>query len=252
MKCLEGADCRSGGVIIALWLAERSSSPLSLRSRCRCGRRRSFGSFRSPAYPNVQYDDRWAFTRLRYHPSSSWNHDYPRADRHLAYIIADLSKARVHTDGSNVLDLGDPEIFRHPLVYMSEPGFWDMTDAEALNLRQHLLKGGLILFDDFETTQWNNMAAQMQRVMPELQWVTIDVTHPIFHTFFDLKKIDYDHPMFPGMVPSYKALFEGNDPSGRMIALANHNNDLAEYWEWSDRYLASTRRTKPTESASIT
>src|SRR5690349_2136870 len=106
-----------------------------------------FGSFRSPSYPNAQYDDRWVFSRLRYHPSSSWNHDYPRADRHLAYIVADLSKARVRTDGSNVFDLGDPEIFRHPLVYMSEPGFWDMTDAEALNLRRYLLKGGLILFD---------------------------------------------------------------------------------------------------------
>jgi Domain of unknown function (DUF4159) len=192
-----------------------------------------FGFFRSAAFPNLKYDDRWTFTRLRYHPSSSWNHDYPRADRHLAYIIADVTTARVHTDGSNVLDLGDPEIFRHPLVYMSEPGFWDMTDADARNLREYLLKGGLILFDDFETSQWNNMAAQMRRVLPENQWIEIDVTHPIFHSFFDLKKIDYHHPMYPGMVPTYKALFEGNNPNGRMIALANHNNDLAEYWEWS-------------------
>ena len=90
-----------------------------------------FGSYWSSVSPNVKYDDRWAFTRLRYRNSSSWNHDYPRADRHLAAIVADLSKARVHTDGSNVLDLGDADIFRHPLVYMSEPGFWDMTDAEA-------------------------------------------------------------------------------------------------------------------------
>jgi hypothetical protein len=30
------------------------------------------------------------------------------------------------------------------------------------------------------------------------------------------------------------ALYEDNDPSRRMVALANHNNDLAEYWEWSD------------------
>jgi hypothetical protein len=29
------------------------------------------------------------------------------------------------------------------------------------------------------------MAAQMQRVMPELQWVTIDVTQSDLHTFFD-------------------------------------------------------------------
>ncbi|HUP41253.1 MAG TPA: DUF4159 domain-containing protein [Vicinamibacterales bacterium] len=194
-----------------------------------------FGSFWSSVSPNVAYDDRWAFTRLRYRNSSSWNHDYPRADRHLAAIVDDLSTARVHTDGSNVLDLGDAEIFRHPLVYMSEPGFWNMTDAEAQNLRLYLLKGGLILFDDFETTQWNNMALQMGRVLPEYQWVTIDVTHPVFHTFFDLKKIDYHHPMYPGMVPEYKALFERNDPTARMLALANHNNDLAEYWEWSDR-----------------
>ena len=161
-----------------------------------------FWSSRAPSYPNVPYNDRWVFTRLRYHPSSSWNHDYPRADRHLAYIVADISKARTRTDASNVLDLGDPEIFRHPLVYMSEPGFWDMTGAEAQNLREYLLKGGLILFDDFETVQWNNMAAQMRRVLPEYRWIAIDVTHPVFHTFFDLKKIDYHHPMFPGMVPS--------------------------------------------------
>jgi hypothetical protein len=168
-----------------------------------------FGSYRPPASSNVKYDDRWTFTRLRYHPSSSWNHDYPRADRHLAYIIAEVSTARVHTDGS--------------------------TDAEAQNLRQHLLKGGPILFDDFETTPWDNMAYQMRRVLPDNHWIEIDVTHPIFHTFFDLKKIDYDHPMYPGMVPHFQALFEQDNPNGRMLALANHNNDLAEYWEWSDR-----------------
>jgi hypothetical protein len=192
-----------------------------------------FGYWSNPS-PNVKYNDRWTFTRLRYHPNSSWNHDYPRADRHLAFIVGDMSTARVNTDGSNVLDLGDPEIFRHPLVYMSEPGFWDMTDAEAQNLRQYLLKGGLILFDDFETTQWNNMAAQMRRVLPEHRWIEIGIEHPIFHAFFDIKKIDYSHPMYPGMAPTYMALYEDNDPSRRMVALANHNNDLAEYWEWSD------------------
>jgi hypothetical protein len=34
-------------------------------------------------------------------------------------------------------------------------------------------------------------------------------------------------------MPSYFAIFENNDPRGRMLALANYNNDLAEYWEWS-------------------
>src|SRR5215510_10362318 len=130
-----------------------------------------FRSYWPSVSPNLKYDDRWTFTRLRYRPNSSWNHDYPRADRHLAYIVADLSTARVHTDGSNILDLDAPALFLHPLVYMSEPGFWDMTDREAQNLRQYLLKGGLILFDDFEEAQWNNMAAQMRRVLPENHWI---------------------------------------------------------------------------------
>jgi hypothetical protein len=192
-----------------------------------------FWSSRVHREPSMPYDGRWVFTRIRYGPSSSWNHDYPRADRHLQHIIAELSTANTRTDGSNVFDLDDPEIFQHPLIYMSEPGFWDMSDSQADALRKYLLKGGFILFDDFETTQWNNMAAQMRRVVPEYRWIEIDVTHPIFHSFFEMKRIDYHHPMYPGMEPGFHALFEGNDPAGRMLALANHNNDLAEYWEWS-------------------
>jgi hypothetical protein len=49
---------------------------------------------------------------------------------------------------------------------------------------------------------------------------------------FDLKRLDVPHPTVD-VVPDYRALFLGNDPNGRMVALANHNADLAEYWEWS-------------------
>ena len=43
------------------------------------------------------------------------------------------------------------------------------------------------------------------------------------------------------VMPGYWAMSENNDPGGRMIALANHNNDIAEYWEWSAK--DSTART---------
>jgi hypothetical protein len=36
-----------------------------------------------------------------------------------------------------------------------------------------------------------------------------------------------------GATPNYQAMFENNDPRRRMMAIANHNNDLGEYWEWS-------------------
>jgi len=39
-------------------------------------------------------------------------------------------------------------------------------------------------------------------------------------------------PLDPGR-PSYYGLFEGNDPAGRLLAIANFDNDVPEYWEWS-------------------
>jgi hypothetical protein len=187
---------------------------------------------------NLAYDSRFAFTRIRYHSGwnrggGTWAHDYPRADLHLARIVDDLTHVRPRLDGSNVYDLDDPDIFLNPVIYISEPGFWTIGDAEAANLRTYLLKGGFVIFDDFEgPQQWDNMRRQMARALPDHRFVEIDVRHPIFHSFFEMKKIDFPHPVVH-VTPSYYAMFQDNNPSRPMIALANYNNDLAEYWEWS-------------------
>ena len=184
------------------------------------------------------YDGKLAFTRIRYgsgfgRGGGSWAHDYPRADEHLPRIVAELSTMQPRVDGSNVLDLEDEAIFHNPVIYVSEPGFWSISERGADNMRAHLLKGGFVIFDDFEgEAQWDNMARQMARVLPEHRWIEIDVTHRIFHSFFEMKRIDYPHPTV-NVIPSYYAMFEDNDPAQRIVALANYNNDLAEYWEWS-------------------
>ena len=36
-----------------------------------------------------------------------------------------------------------------------------------------------------------------------------------------------------GGVPAFYGLFEGNDENNRMYAIANYNNDIGEYWEYS-------------------
>lgn len=192
------------------------------------------GGSRLPANPG--YDGRFTFTRLRYFPNGAWSHDYPRADRHLVRILAEITLIKTNTDAGNVLRLDDPELFKYPIAYMSEPGFWRMSDAEALNLREYLLKGGFIIFDDFEGQQWNNLEQQMRRVLPQGHWVQIDVPHPLFDSFFQMKTVNFPHPMY-NLPPHYYAIFEDNDPSKRVVAIANHDNDVAEYWEWSDRGL---------------
>ena len=192
------------------------------------------------------YDSHFVFTRIRYggglggfgFGGAAWAHDYPTADRNLGSILDYITNLRVRLDGTNVLDLDDPRIFENPVLYVSEPGFWRITDSEAKNLRAHLLKGGFIIFDDFEGPHFDNMADQMRRAVPEYNWIQIDVTHPIFQTFFQLRVLDVPHPSVT-VIPRYMALFENNDPNSRMIALANHNSDLAEYWEWSAEGLYS-------------
>ena len=210
--------------------------PLALLAQ---GRRRHSES--SPV--TVEYQGHFAFTRIRYGSladewgfrwgGSRWAHDYPRADRNLSTMLAELTTISVNGEGTNVFHLDDPELFKRPLAYVSEPGFWTMSDSEAKSVRSYLLRGGFLIFDDFEREQWLNFEAQMQRVLPEYHPIEIDIDHPIFHCFFDLKTIDFPHPLVP-VFPTYFGIFEDNDPTKRMLAIVNYNNDVAEYWEWSD------------------
>jgi hypothetical protein len=187
---------------------------------------------------NPDYDGRFVFTRIRYggrglfgFGGGSWNHDYPAADFYISDALQTLTRMRVNDASTNVFELEDPRIFDNPILYISEPGYWRISDKGAANLRLHLLKGGLVIFDDFEhQAEWDNMASQMARALPERRWIKIDVQHPVFHALFDLKKLDVPHPTVD-VEPDYRALFVNDDPNDRILALANHNCDIAEYWE---------------------
>ena len=101
--------------------------------------------------------------------------------------------------------------------------------SEAQRLREYLLKGGFVIFDDFEGPEhWDNLVAQMKRALPDHQFMGIDESHPIFHAFYDIRNLNVPHPSM-NVTPAYYAMFEQNDPTRRMIALANHNSDIAEY-----------------------
>jgi hypothetical protein len=195
----------------------------------------------------TSYDARVTFARLRYNGSADpdfgmrgggndgppWSHDYPRAERNLMHILAEVTTVTPFVDGGRIVDLGDAELFKYPIAYMAEPGFWQMSDKEAENLRNYLLKGGFLIFDDFGGSHWQNLATQMARVLPQARWIQMDAKHPVFHSFFQIESLDNLLPSYRGM-PVFLGLFEGNDPSKRLIAIANYNNDLGENWEYSD------------------
>ena len=195
-----------------------------------------------PYGDNVEYDGRLTFVRIRYDVGYGgfsrrgsrgelpWAHDYPTADVHMMKILKELSLVNPRVDGSNVLTFDDPALFDNPIAYVSEPGFWTMSDAEAKGLRDYMLKGGFVIFDDFREGDWYNLEDQMKRVMPELRFVPLDQNATIFNSFFEIRNFSFG---YYGK-ETYYGLFENNDQTKRLMAIAGHNQDLGEYWEFSD------------------
>ena len=189
--------------------------------------------------PNPSYDGRYAFVRLRYggedfrcwsEEGPGWHHDYPVADRNLMKIVTELTSLDAWVDSSVVLDEDDPELMKYPIAYLSEPGCWQQTDAQAKALRAYLQKGGFLIFDDFRGRHWYNFEEQMRRVLPEGRLVPLDVSNPAFQSFFGIQSLDMRG--YSGRAEFY-GIYENNDPTKRLMVVANYDNDIGEYWEWS-------------------
>jgi len=198
----------------------------------------------------LPYNGRFTFARLRFSPGGGafggrfrrgggqgpgWFHDYPRAERNFMKILKEITTLDpfMGPEGGAIVSIGDPELFKFPFAYMSEPGEWTQTDEEALNLRNYLLKGGFIVFDDFRGNDWYNFEAQFRRVLPDARLVQLDLTAPIFHSFFEIESLDFQQ-MYDRDYPVFFGAYEDNDPQKRLLVIANYNNDIGEYWEFSD------------------
>jgi hypothetical protein len=205
---------------------------------------------------NRPYDGRFTFVRVRYDPAPgghwaggqpSWVHGYPLAEQNLLSIMRELSLLDAAVDDVNVVTLDDPELFRYPIAYIIEVGWWTLTPEEAAGLRAYLLKGGFLIVDDFKPDGWRGLpgggwepfAAAMKRVLPEARFFDLGPDAPIFHTFFDIPKALLDD--FPQAYnygrPVFRGIYEDNDPRKRLLVMVNYNTDVSQYWEWSGRGL---------------
>jgi hypothetical protein len=194
------------------------------------------------------YDGEFTFVRLRWKagtdgwrrvgsPNNFWLHEFPRSEQNLMTVLKDLTLIDAKADGSLILSLDDPQLFKYPIAVMWEPGFWIMTDAEAERLRAYLLKGGFLIINDFELDQWDNFEAQTRRVLPGARWVRLTESHRIFNSFFQIERPDVPHAAYHhlfGLRPQYFGLFEDNDQTKRLMAIANYNTNLAEYWQLAE------------------
>lgn len=208
-----------------------------------------------PALGSDDYGFR--FVRVQYTSHSSgwrrgnaWATDYPRAEQHLHEAIKRTTGLQI--DGPPiVLRLTDDRIFEHPVLYLTEPGYWATNEAEVENLRKYLARGGFLIIDDFHDygrgqvgPQWNNMYRNIKRVFPDREPVELTADHPIWSVYYD---IDPDAAISTknsgrwggmGFGPRDDVYYGIFDDSGRMVVAICYNQDIGDGWEWPDRNLA--------------
>lgn len=203
---------------------------------------------------NSAYDGRFTFARIRYTTAPggfwymglpSWAHGYPMSEDNLMRIMSEVTHLAPRTDAYNVFALDDPELLRYPIAYLTEAGWWTISESEVDGLRRYLKKGGFAIFDDFKLPNqfgyggggWDTFAENMQRVLPGATFVDLDPSHPIFHSFFEIRSLDGFPQAYNSGAAIFRGVYEDNDPRKRLLMIVNYNTDVSQYWEWSGRGL---------------
>ena len=198
----------------------------------------------APALPNGEserYD--FTFVRLKYGGQltrrSSWRVDWPASDRNFIWQL----RKQTHIDANpreKILEVGSEALFLYPFAYMLEVGSLRLSDAEAANLREYLLRGGFIFIDDFHgEREWRLFYRELKKIFPEREPVDIPISHPIFRCFFKIDKLM--------QIPGLRSLFSGRtyeridgypaycrgvfDDKNRLMMIIHFNSDLGDAWE---------------------
>jgi len=195
---------------------------------------------------------KWTFVRIRYSSWTSrgrfggsfydepWAIDYNAAEQNLTRRLHSVTS--IETGEPIVLQLDDPRLFLYPWIYIVEPGNLRLKDTEVPILREFLLRGGTLTFDDFHgPVEWNNLERELKRVFPDRAIVELTPDHPIFSCFYELDAF----PQTPGLgsflsgrtwekggfVARLRAVL---DDAGRPMVLINWNTDMGDGMEWSN------------------
>ena len=124
------------------------------------------------------------------------------------------------------VEVGSKEIFNYPFVHLTGHGNIVFSTQEAQNLREYLIAGGFLHIDDNYGLD-KFIRPQMKLVFPELEFVELPYSYPIYHQKYDfpngLPKIhEHDNKAPQG----FGLLWEG-----RLVCFYTFECDLGDGWE---------------------
>ncbi|HEY9183338.1 MAG TPA: DUF4159 domain-containing protein [Gammaproteobacteria bacterium] len=187
-------------------------------------------------------DGRFGFGDQWRYGGTGWTDDYPKGDRALVQMLRRFTSTDVRAVEQPVnLEDGD-DAFYWPFLVAGLAGSMDLTEQQAAQLREHLLRGGFLFCDSFfGEGNYAVFVDSMRRVFPDRPIIDLTADHPIFHAFYDLPE------MIEVAIPNANEVFWGGrmgrgpprwqgieDDEGRLMVLIAYNNDVQDAWQWAD------------------
>ena len=200
------------------------------------------------------YDGSFHFCRGWFRSSfngfgGNWSVDYPWADINLSIRLGELTKTTVSRDALGdpqplIMRLSDPTIYQCGFVMLTEVGSIVISNDEAANLRNYLLKGGFLWADDFwGSYAWDWWANQIRKVLapPEYPIVDLPSDHPLFNVQFRVDETPQitNIGFWLGTGTTSERGADSTevhtrailDHDGRIMVLMTHNTDFGDSWE---------------------
>jgi hypothetical protein len=113
----------------------------------------------------------------------------PRAFRRLMASLDSRTSIETSFD-KKTLEVGDPNLFHYPFLYMAGGGSFELfTEEEQKKLRRFLKLGGTLLVDDVSGEErlafrFQNTAKNLKKLLPEFSFGRIPYEHAIFKSFY--------------------------------------------------------------------
>src|SRR5262245_49673933 len=161
----------------------------------------------------------FTYARIRYHMTRDavfvrevpWHHDYPFGDEIFPTFLKEVTGVDTKSDSYQIVDIDSPELFDYPFAYLCEPGYLNLKEKDVENFREYLDRGGFVLVDDFRGPRHlDNLIQQMKKVYPSREIVRLDISHPIFNSFYKIDSLDMAPP-YGNMPVEFLGLKDDND-----------------------------------------
>ncbi len=175
--------------------------------------------------------------KIKYSGGGDWYANRTALPNLINFFNKNLKSNINHQEAT--VDVGSPELFNYPFVYLTGHGNVQFSEAEAQNLRRYLIAGGFLHIDDNYGLD-KFIRPQMKKVFPELEFQELPVSHPIYHQKFKfangLPKIhEHDNKRPQGLGLIYE---------GKLVCFYSYESDLGNGWEDLGTYKEDTPQTR--------